>query len=75
MNNTRLISKGNKSGYRGVFYKTRENYFIASVQMENHRIEKGGFRTAKDAAIFRDNYIVENNIKTPLNFPVAESHI
>jgi len=42
--------KNLKYGYKGI-YKKRENYFVASIQLNGNRINRYGFRTPEEAAV------------------------
>lgn len=68
--NTRLIRKSNKTGYRGVCFS--KNTYIAQLQTREIRIYKEGFKTAEEAAAYRDKCVVEHGICSPLNFPINE---
>ena len=57
----RNIHKTNKSGYNGVF-KTYYNRYTSTIGVNLKRIYLGTFGTAKEAAIVRDNYIIENGL-------------
>jgi hypothetical protein len=41
----------NTSGYKGVYYHTRNRMWVASIRVNPNRIYLGSFTTAKDAAI------------------------
>lgn len=66
--NQRLIISNNQSGYRGVYYSKRDKNYQYKIT-SNYKIYKGyGFQTAKEAAIARDKFIIENNLPSLLNF-------
>ena len=66
--NSRLIQTNNTSGFRGV-HAVNKGY-KAQVKLDNkHAFQKQGFKTAKEAAIYRDMYCIEHGIETVLNFP------
>lgn len=54
---------GNKSGYTGVYYRDDRSKFMSTIAVSS-LITKylGHFKTAKDAAIARDQYIIDNNL-------------
>lgn len=71
INNQQLLRKSNTSGYRGV--KRNKSSWVASVRIgSTPHLCKAGFKTAIEAAKFRDSFIREHGIKTPLNFPFME---
>lgn len=61
--NKRLKSN-NKSGYIGVMINNRGKVdkWIAEIRYEKNRKFLGTFNTAKEAALFRNNYINDNNL-------------
>jgi hypothetical protein len=68
INNQQLLRKSNTSGYRGV--KRNKYSWVASVRIGGFpRLCKTGFKTAIDAAKYRDSFITNHGIETPLNFP------
>lgn len=68
--NQRLMREDNTSGYRGVCWVKKESSFSAQVDYKKERrLWKSGFRSAKEAAIYRDKFIIKNGIPLPLNFP------
>jgi len=74
INNVQLLKKSNTSGYRGV--KRSNSYFAACVRISGYpHFYKAGFKTAEDAAVCRDNFIIKNGIETPLNFPELRGSI
>lgn len=61
--NQRKLKKNNKTGYVGVhYYPEKENPWIALIGVNKKSIYIGQFKTAKDAAIARNNYIIDNNL-------------
>jgi len=53
--------KGNKTGYTGV--SKQRGKFISRIMHNGKEIYLGIYRTTKEAAIARDKYIINNNIK------------
>ena len=65
--NTKLIHRTNKSGYRGVSYYKKTNKWSAQVQVNRKKHHIGLFDTALEACVARDKYVVANNLGVPLN--------
>lgn len=66
----RRKQSNNTSGYRGVSYREGSNTYRSRVFLSRKIImDKSGFETAKDAAIARDMFVIENGLFLPLNFP------
>jgi len=62
------ISDRNSSGYLGI--NAHKNRWSARISIDGERIYLGVFGTALEAAIFRENYIIKNNlIFHTRNFP------
>lgn len=68
--NTRLIMSTNKSGYRGVFFHKGNKKFLASIGVNGKKKYLGYFKTDIEAAIAYDNFVINNNMNNPLNFPI-----
>jgi hypothetical protein len=64
--NTQLLRTSNTSGYRGV-YKKGTRYAVRATNF-GVRVFLGTFDTAAKAALAYDAYIIENNLKYPVNF-------
>jgi len=74
MNNTRLLSTTNTSGYRGVYYDKNKNKFCSYGSISGYKkFYKRGFLTAKEAAVYRDNYYRNLGVETVFNFQEATS--
>lgn len=59
----------NNSGFRGVYYsKACENYYCQIIYNGKVILDRKGFKTAKQAAIYRDSFIVDNKLPHKLNF-------
>lgn len=72
INNQQVLRKSNTSGYRGV--KRNKYSWVASVRINGFpHLCKAGFKTAMDAAKYRDTFIVNNGIATTLNFPNGDA--
>lgn len=70
-NNKKTIRADNKTGFRGVCGV--KDKFSATINFKKTgKLQFYGFKTAIEAAIFRDNYCKSNNIKTTLNFNETE---
>lgn len=68
MINQRLLTKRNTSGYKGIFYnKENDNFYIQLKFNGEMVLNKGGFITAKNAAIYRDEFIINNKLPHKLN--------
>ena len=69
MQNTRLIQKNNKTGYRGVFKDSRGKAVKYTGKIMNNRkqVYLGTFDTKEQAAISYNNYVIENKTFHPLN--------
>lgn len=68
INNQQVLRKSNTSGYRGV--KRNKSSWVASVRISGFpHLCKSGFKTAIEAARYRDSFIINNGIETTLNFP------
>ena len=65
--NTRLLNKLNKSGYRGVHKIKDRPAYKAKINANGKRIELGYFRDKIDAARAYDRYVVENGLEHPIN--------
>jgi len=65
--NTRLISKTNKSGYRGVSYHKIRNKWRSRITINKKEIYLGLFENKLDAAKAYDKYIIDNNLQYPTN--------
>jgi hypothetical protein len=58
----------NKSGFIGVYRQdSKSEAYLFSVRFNNNLHIKGGFKTLKDAAIARNEYIIKNNLPNRLN--------
>lgn len=67
INNQQVLRKSNTSGYRGV--KRNKYSWVATVRISGFpHLCKAGFKTAVDAAKFRDSFVIKNGIDTVLNF-------
>ncbi len=68
--NMRLIQENNTSGYRGVFYhKNKKSYVCQIGYNKKYILSQSGFKTAQDAALARDKFIIREGLPHKLNFP------
>jgi len=63
--------KPSNSGYLGVV-KNKNNRFVSSVSINNKTINIGSFDTAKEGALARDLYLVQNNLQHKMNFNLKD---
>ena len=63
----RRIFKNNTSGFVGVYYHSRDLVFIAYLNINKNTKYLGEYPTAVEAAIARNNYIIENGLPHKLN--------
>lgn len=69
-NLNKRIQSNNTSGYTGVFFRKRENKFNCNIKLNRKfLLDKYSFKTAIDAAIYRDLFILENKLPHQLNLP------
>ena len=66
--NTRLLSKRNTSGYRGVSWKSNKNKWAASIGFNSEHYYLGYFTTPEAAARAYDAKVIELGSCHPLNF-------
>lgn len=72
MHNTQLLSRNNTSGYRGVSL-VRGTYVAHVNSSLGPHLYKSGFKTAEEAAKYRDAHCIQHSIPLPLNFK-GEQH-
>lgn len=65
--NTRKIYSHNTSGYRGVSFRKDTNKFRAFIKIKGKQVTLGCFKTAIDAAITYDKYVIDNNLEHTTN--------
>ena len=65
--NTRVLSKKNKTGYRGVSFDKGTKKFRAFIGLGTKLKALGSFNTPIEAAIAYDSYIIENMLEHSLN--------
>lgn len=63
--NTRLLSKRNTSGYRGV--SKHRNSFVSEITVDNKNIYLGYYKTKELAAIAYNKYVATHKLEHPLN--------
>lgn len=61
------MRKDNTSGFVGVKCAPSASGYVAQISISNNRIFLGRYKTALEAAIVRNNYIIENNLPHKLN--------
>lgn len=67
--NTRILKSNNTSGYRGVSFKKDVKKWYCTIQIENkNQIFLGYHKTAIEAALAYDNYVIINNLEHTRNF-------
>lgn len=66
--NTRLLRNDNKSGFRGVSWDTRLKKWLSYITVNKKHIHLGLFTNAKEAALIRDKYVIDNKLEHTLNF-------
>ena len=62
-NRNQRIRRDNTSGYKGVSYRKRDERYRASITVNRKRIYLGYFKTAIEAGVAYNNYIIENNLE------------
>lgn len=65
--NTRKIHSNNTTGFRGVCFDKSRNNFISSIGLNNKVKNIGRFKTAQEAAIAYDKYVIDNNLEHTTN--------
>lgn len=65
--NKRLIKSTNTSGLSGIWWNKRNNKWQAAITSNGERIYFGYYKDKKEAAIVRNNWIIENKTSHPLN--------
>ncbi len=65
-NNNQRMRKNNKSGYSGVIAHSNGLKWQAEISVNGKKKYLGLFETTKDAAIFRNQYIIDNGLKNKL---------
>ena len=63
------IKKTNTSGYIGVSYHNRNKKYQVQIHINNRWIFIGNYLNPKEAAIARDDFIIDNRLDHHLNFP------
>ena len=71
VNNSRRLRRTNTTGYRGVAH--HGNTFRAIVNISGYpKLCKGGFKSAVEAARYRDQYCISLGIQTQMNFSTSD---
>lgn len=63
----RRVQRNNTSGFTGVSYRSDILKYRAEVSIEGKPIHLGYYQTTIEAAIARNNYIIENGLPNKLN--------
>ena len=71
--NTR-IPTSNTSGYKGVSYYKRYGNYRAYIGIKYKRIYLGKFKTAVEAGVAYNNYIIENNLEGFILNEIPKEH-
>jgi hypothetical protein len=66
--NVRLITKANKTGYRGVSKRSDRESYLARVKYDGKIVHLGYHPTALHAAQAYDSYIIKQGLNRPVNF-------
>ena len=64
--NTRQLWKHNKSGYRNVYWHKAAKKWDVNFCINGKTTHIGMFINIEDAILHRNNFIIENNMATPL---------
>ena len=59
----RRMQKNNTSGFKGVCFNKSKNKYIAQIYVNNKNKGLGSFKTAIEAGVAYNNYIIENNLE------------
>lgn len=71
--NTKVLSKSNTTGYRGVSITTRKkNPYRCLIYVNNKQISLGNYATALEAAKVYDTYVITNKLEHSLNGVLKE---
>lgn len=65
--NTIVLRSTNTSGYRGVYFKKKNNKFCTRIALCGKFIQIGYFKTAEEAGYAYDKYVIENNLEHTTN--------
>ena len=57
------MPKNNTSGYKGVYFKKDKDKYVAQICVNKNYIYLGYFKTAIEAGVVYNNYIIENNLE------------
>lgn len=61
------IRSTNNSGFIGISYSKRDNIWRSQLKFKGERLLDKCFKNKTDAVIYRDNFIIKNNLPHPLN--------
>lgn len=65
--NTRVLRKDNKSGYRGVSWDSLAKSWMVVIGIDGKQKYLGRTKTAMSGAMIYDNYVIENNLEHTVN--------
>lgn len=65
---TRRLNSKNTSEYRGVYFNKKANKWQSYITVSRQNIYLGLFKDKKEAALKRDEYIIEHNLLHTKNF-------
>lgn len=65
--NSRILSKNNTSGYRGVSFIKRDKKWKSQIVINKKNISIGYFDTSIEAAKAYDKYVIDNNLEHTQN--------
>ena len=57
------MPKNNTSGYKGVYFRKDKDKYAAQICVNKNYIHLGYFKTAIEAGVVYNNYIIENNLE------------
>lgn len=66
LENTREIWKHNTSGYRNIYWHNKAKKWDVNFSINGKTIHAGMFKNIEDAILCRNNFIINNNMATPL---------
>lgn len=69
------ISNKNTSGYKGVSYFKRDGNYQSYIGIKSKLIHLGKFKTAEEAGIAYNNYIIENNLEGFILNEIPEEYL
>jgi len=67
------VFKRNSNSSRFTGVRRQNNSFVAEIKVNGKTKAIGRYSTEEEAARARDDYIIQNNLKRSLNFPITEN--